>query len=314
MSVINFKEIPQANKADGKQDSFELFAREFLHAIGLIINEDPDRGQDGGRDLIVIEKLSGILGDSEIRWLVSCKHKVHSGSSVGVNDEEDISDRVQVNNCDGFIAFYSTIPSSGLARKFQSLRDRFKVEIFDSEKIERILLENEAAYKLIKRFFPESYEKIELKSPSNILSKYMPLRCNICGKDLLQRDILDKYEGVIVFVKDIDFYKTHNGTNRITEVYCACKGICDRKQEIIQRPYNFVTGWEDISDLVIPTQFLKFLIGLLNRIRNNDDIYEDEAFSELKRIIISLSQITMKKQTEKDIERVNLLSELPDGL
>lgn len=26
------------------------------------------------------------------------------------------------------------------------------------------------------------------------------------------------------------------------------------------------------------------------------------------------TQITMKKQTEKDIERVNLLSELPDGL
>lgn len=35
MSIIDFREIPQANKADGKQDSFELFAREFLHAIGL---------------------------------------------------------------------------------------------------------------------------------------------------------------------------------------------------------------------------------------------------------------------------------------
>ena len=47
MALIDFKEIPKANVANGKQDSFELFARDFLHAIGLSIAEDPDRGQDG---------------------------------------------------------------------------------------------------------------------------------------------------------------------------------------------------------------------------------------------------------------------------
>ena len=40
----------------------DLFAREFLSALGLSIVEDPDRGQDGGRDLIVSEKGQVSLG------------------------------------------------------------------------------------------------------------------------------------------------------------------------------------------------------------------------------------------------------------
>jgi len=120
--------------------------------------------------------------------------------------------------------------------------------------------------------------------------------------------------GIIAFVKDLDFYKEHNGQNRIAEVYCVCKGTCDMRCLMRLRNYNYTTGWEDISDLVIPTQYLKFVIGVLNRIRDNDDIYEDEAFSELKRIIITLGQITMKRQTEKDIERINILAGLPEGL
>ena len=120
--------------------------------------------------------------------------------------------------------------------------------------------------------------------------------------------------GIIAFVKDLDFYKEHNGQNRRAEVYCVCKGTCDMRCLMCLRNYNYTTGWEDISDLVIPTQYLKFVIGVLNRIRDNDDIYEDEAFSELKRIIITLGQITMKRQTEKDIERINILAGLPEGL
>ena len=66
MAIIDFKEIPQANIANGEQDIFELFAREFFHTIGFSIIQDPDRGQDGGRDIIVSEKRTGIIGDSDI--------------------------------------------------------------------------------------------------------------------------------------------------------------------------------------------------------------------------------------------------------
>ena len=307
MAIIDFKEIPKANVANGNQDVFELFAREFFHALGFFVLEDPDRGQDGGRDIIISEKRTGIINDTEIRWLVSCKHKIHSGSAVNVSDEEDISDRIQFHRCDGFIGFYSTVVSSPLNRKFEALKDKYQIEIFDREKIERILLENRAVNKLIRRFFPQSYNEIELKSPSNLLSKYEPLRCKVCGKDLLHRDMLDKYEGIVVFVQDMDYYRCNAGKNKYTEVYCVCKGICDRKMEAIAR-------WNDISDLVIPIQFLKFVLAIMNRIREYEDVYTDEAYGDLKNIIISLAQITMKGQSEKDINRVKSLLELPDGL
>lgn len=204
MGVLDFKEIPQANIADGNQDSFELFAREFLNSIGFSIVENPDRGQDGGRDLIVLEKRNGIIGDSEVRWLVSCKHKAHSGNAVLQSDEEDLYDRVQTHKCNGFMGIYSTVPSSSLHNKFEALKEKCEVKIFDHEEIERVLLNNKSANKLIQRFFPDYYNKSKL--PANILSEYSPLRCRKCGKDLLQRDILDKYTGIVVFVQDMDYY------------------------------------------------------------------------------------------------------------
>ena len=313
MAIIDFKEIPQANIANGDQDIFELFAREFFHTIGFSIIQDPDRGQDGGRDLIVSEKRTGIIGDSDVKWLVSCKHKAHGGTAVNASDEEDISDRIQAHNCDGFIGFYSTIVSAPLNRKFEALKERYEVQIFDREKIERILLENGLANKLIRRFFPKSFSEIELKSPTNLLSEYCPLRCKVCGKDLLQRDILDHYQGIVVFVQDLQYYED-SWKHKYTDIYCVCKGECDRKMEAVARAHGYVTSWNDVSDLVIPIEFLKFVIAIMNRMRNSDDIYTDEAYENLKGIIITLAQITMKRQSERDIQRANSLSELPEGL
>ena len=51
--ILDFKEIPQANLGSGLQDTFELFARDFLSYLGYRIIQDPDRGADGKKDLIV---------------------------------------------------------------------------------------------------------------------------------------------------------------------------------------------------------------------------------------------------------------------
>lgn len=82
MPVLDFKEIPEAHKATGLQDTFELFSRDFLAFLGYKIISDPDRGADGGVDIIAEEKRTGVGGETIIRWLVSCKHKAHSGNSV----------------------------------------------------------------------------------------------------------------------------------------------------------------------------------------------------------------------------------------
>ena len=249
-----------------------------------------------------------------MRWLVSCKHKIHSGSAVNISDEEDISDRIQAHHCNGFIGFYSTIVSSPLSRKFKSLSDQYDIQIFDNEKIERILLENRRVNKLVRRFFPHSYNEIELKAPSNLFSEYSPLRCKVCGKDLLHRDMLDKYKGIVVFVQDMEYFHNNDGKIRYTDVYCVCKGDCDTRIDRQVRTQGNITGWEDISDLVIPVHYLKFVIATMNQIRNCEEVYTDEAYDNLKSIMISLAQITMKKQSEDDIKRVKALWSLPEGL
>ena len=80
MPVLNFSEIPAANLANGQQDTFELFARDVLKHIGYQIDVNPDRGRDGGRDIIAIETRTGVGGETKVRWLVSCKHKSYPSS------------------------------------------------------------------------------------------------------------------------------------------------------------------------------------------------------------------------------------------
>jgi len=40
--ILDFKEIPQANKGGGLQDTFELFTRDFLQLLGYRIIESPE--------------------------------------------------------------------------------------------------------------------------------------------------------------------------------------------------------------------------------------------------------------------------------
>jgi len=104
---IDFAEIPAANQRSGDQDTFELFARDYLDALQFEIVQGPGRGADAGRDLIVVGKKPAGQGEQDLRWLVSCKHFAHSQNkrSVTPDDEPDISDRVLQAGCDAFMGF-----------------------------------------------------------------------------------------------------------------------------------------------------------------------------------------------------------------
>lgn len=133
MPILDFREIPLSTHGP-ERDQFELFACEFLDSKGFRILVGPDRGPDAGRDLVVEEIRTGLLGETRVRWLVSCKHNAHSGDSVTSDDERDIHDRVRTHRCQGFLGFYSTIPSSGLAAKLNATGLPFEVEVFNREK------------------------------------------------------------------------------------------------------------------------------------------------------------------------------------
>jgi hypothetical protein len=162
MPSLDFKEIAQANLASGEQDTFEMLAREFLELLGFKAVSGPDRGADLGRDLIVLETRKGVGGETSVRWLVSCKHKAHSGQSVNLSDEQDIFDRVQTHSCDGFIGFYSTLPASSLTQKLDGIKNShstFDFHIFDREKIEKTLLATGSGQGIARRYFPNSYNR-----------------------------------------------------------------------------------------------------------------------------------------------------------
>jgi hypothetical protein len=290
MPIIDFTEIPRANIAGGEQDTFELFARDFFEMLGFLIDVGPDRGQDGGRDLIISEQREGIIGTTTIKWLVSCKHKAHSGQAVLDGDELDIRDRVRVHGASGFIGCYSTLISSPLGRKLEGLKQELPYMIFDKERIETQLLESEKGLKLIKRYFPVSFEKWENhdKKPANLLNEYEPLTCVHCGKDLLS----DR-SGIIVFVYDPKV----SDKDRYVDIYWSCKGVCDRSTEHLYKEQGYVTAWEDISDIVIPGQYLRWIMAHLNRLREKVDDYDDEVFSKLKDFIIMVSQVVLRNQT-----------------
>ncbi|WP_133718635.1 restriction endonuclease [Methylocaldum gracile] len=309
MAVLDFKEIPEAHIATGEQDQFELFAREFLSNLGYKILSGPDRGADGGKDLVVEEKRVGVGGETCIRWLVSCKHKAHSGKSVSPQDESNIRDRVESNKSHGFIGFYSTLPSSGLAKVLKGLREKSEVQVFDNEKIERELLHSSDGMRLAGRFFPNSIErwKTENPKPAKIFSEDPKLDCEYCGKDLLN----PANNGIIVIWSKIR--EDYEKPEEIEHIYWSCKGHCDQVLSAREREEGLIDGWEDIPDVMMPIVFIRWVLSPLNEIHAGTK-YSDEAFKKLKEFILNVYPYVARHVTSQEKERIKSLMEIPSYL
>lgn len=221
---IDFKEIALANTGAGDQDIFELFARDFLSKLGFEIKEDPARGSDGGtgKDLLVIEYKHGYTGIEKIQWLVSCKHKAHSGGSVGVADEIAITDRVIATGSRGFMGFYSTIPSSGLSTKFEGIKANSEIKIFyfDRAKIEEELTERDYLVKLAMRYFPVSTSEWLKLVSTQIKYSHQGLEAIVRGTwtfDFVKGGpgdvwICDFHWQIVSIKTDEKYISPHNGT------------------------------------------------------------------------------------------------------
>ena len=310
MPVIDFKEIKEAHIATGEQDSFELFARDFLEYLGYKIILNPDRGADGGKDIVVEEKRVGVGGENFVRWLVSCKHKAHSGSSVKPTDESNIRDRVEANKCIGFIGFYSTLPSAGLAGNIEGLRNKIETQVFDKEKIECNLLGSSNGVKLAKRYFPESIKSWQTENPTpvKIFSESPKLICAYCQKNLLE----PQPSGIIVFWERHrkDYEKE---PQRYEEIYWCCKGHCDDKLSKPRHGRNMIDGWEDIPDVIIPHVFIKWVMTSLNELRGGTE-YSDQAFSNFKKFLLNIYPFVTRNLSSEEKERLESLMNIPSYL
>ncbi|MDD2540960.1 MAG: restriction endonuclease [Desulfuromonadaceae bacterium] len=310
MPILDFKEIPEAHIASGEQDRFELFARDFLEYLGYRIISSPDRGADGGKDIVVEEKRVGVGGENYVRWLVSCKHKAHSGSSVKPTDESNIRDRVDANKCSGFIGFYSTLPSTGLAGIIAGISDKIETQTFDKEKIEGNLLGSTKGFDLAKRYFPESIKKWQVENPApvKIFAEDPILKCAYCNKDLLNPNPT----GIIVFWERIreDYEKE---PQYYEHIYWCCKGHCDKKLSFTHRNHELIDGWEDIPDVMIPHVYIKWVMTSLNELRAGTK-YSDEAYSKFKYFLLNIYPFVSRHLSAKEKERLNGLMEIPSYL
>jgi hypothetical protein len=307
--LLNFREIPKANEGSGLQDTFELFARDFLEDFGYKVIQNPDRGADGRKDIIVEETRQGVGGVTIKKWIVSCKHFAHSGSSVNQDDEPDILDRVKTHKCDGFIGFYSTLPAVSLSNKLLGLFDKIEYQVFDREKIEKRLLESVSGNKLAQRYFPQSYKNYSKENPSpvNLFSDQTSIHCENCGKDLLKSK-----EGIFVALEARP--KDYNKPDHTMGIYFSCKGRCDH---ILRSKYRnqglHDAGWDDLPDLLIPTPWLFKFNTIINTLMNGET-YEKEAIEKIKLMFICCFPYISRELTTKEKERVDGLMSIPGFL
>jgi hypothetical protein len=205
MKHVDFKQIPQSLNGS-TQNSFEFFARDFFECLGFEVIIGPGRGPDEGKDLVVEEKLEGILQKNiKFRWLVSCKHFAHSGKAVSHSLEPDILGRVQTHKCNGFICFYSTLPTSGLRNNLERIGVDCPIRIFDKAKIEKYLFEEAKMRSLRIRYFPHDF----LEPPNDYTWEklYIALVILASGNSDVKDRLVDAYTNSIMHLNANDFPK-----------------------------------------------------------------------------------------------------------
>ena len=300
-NLIDFSEVK-----DG--DQWELFARDFFVEQGLVVESAPSRGADAGKDLLVSEQQIGRLGARKFTWLVSCKNNAKSGKSVGVGEETDILERLRQHNADGFIGFYSTLASSALSTRLQSLKDKADIadfKIYDARLIEHHFISDNMS-KIAIRYFPEGYRR--LKPIQKITNEYVPLICEACEKDILKNSVIDPYAAIVLFA-------TERSPGKIRKsIHISCKGACTTEVERRLELQGLTTGWQDIGDLVNPVSYLKFYLSYMNQIRTNPENTSDDFHEQMKDLLIALSQRTLREITSEDFDRFMALESLPSYL
>lgn len=292
--MIDFKEIPSS-------DDWELFARDFFSQLGFVIESDPSRGPDGGKDLIISEQISGVLHTQKFTWLVSCKHFATSGKSVGVEDESNITERLRQHKCDGFIGFYSTISSTALSTRLEALKQNGDVTdfcIYDHQKIAGYFYEVGLS-RLANRYFPMSYAKI--RPLQQIVDKHIELKCEICDCDWIKKIMVQPNMGIVVYAD-----KGFGTPDRITDdIFICCKGDCDDQLKNRLHAQGYFDTWQDIEDLCKPLFFLKDILTYMNILHAGDKKFSYTAHDKMKTIYIAASQRVLREITEEDRKNFN---------
>lgn len=299
--MIDFTEI-----LDG--DAWEAFCRDYLIALGLVVEIPPARGPDGGCDLLVREQLKGALASRPFTWLVSCKHFAVGGKAVGNSDEVNIVDRLKQHRADGFIGFYSTVASASLVTKLKDFRSDGSInafEIYDRTRIESGFHDVGLSGVLLQHL-PISHTSLRPIHP--LLGKYEPLPCEICRRDLLKSSLTGDTMGNIVFATRSD----GNNASVVESVHLVCKAACDLTLQDTLGRIGLVTAWDDIFDYTNPLIFMRRMTGYINQMRTRPASYSKAAHDRLIDFYITVSQRTLRQSNAEDRQALRNVMEIDE--
>ena len=130
----------------------------------------------------------------------------------------------------------------------------------------------------------------------------------VCGKDLLT----DPHRSLIGFAES---RRNGEAGYRTELLYWACKGTCDRQlRDQYWKEKEWITGWMDVGDLILPPLFMRFTMSVMNRMRDDPSRYSDAAFDQAKELILILSQVVMRSTSEQDWSHIKTVLRLPEGI
>lgn len=209
MGILDFREICSGNQShcsvknslsglSNYSDDFELFCQEFFVLVKRFkIFRSVSNGPDLGIDLGVEELTS----KGKIKWLVSCKHYAHSGCYISDKEERGIIERVASWECDGFIPFYTGVPTSTLSQHILGAEKFITVERYYKDRIERELLGNPTGCELAARYFPLSM--------ANHYRRFIKPSTEYSRKDILIEGNIASLKGMIVHLGKSDSISNH---------------------------------------------------------------------------------------------------------
>lgn len=204
--MIDFKELPE----DGVK--FEQLIRELLVLEGFETHWT-GVGQDGGRDLVITEKLIGDLSEYKRKWLISCKHTANSGKSLGREQAGNIAEDCKAIGAEGYILVCSTQPTSSLVTRLEEIEKNQNIitKYWDLIEIEKRLLKPNT-FSLIHTFFPESSKNYKWKiynaySPAFWAANYKDYFFYLSCRHSNNYPYLESVETIVSLIERISIFK-----------------------------------------------------------------------------------------------------------